>query len=276
MDFESKYLKYKFKYVNLKIRGGGVCEDTANSIDKIYTTLNEKLIPYSIEELEKYRWNDRIVSNFLQQCKLYKWKLADDWDIENPYMFTRIYDIYEYKGSLELLIEYKESLFGKGLRKFQEKIKENPKGKHCALYGAPIVFKDGTTEPHAYIIYKDKESDILYSYNGRGNSIMMNDEDLANEHIEYSWGESIKPSPLNCIAIQSKADGLVFNNGTCTKKSPYRGLCFPVVVICAYLFMNSNGTFEDVIGKLNSKEPKELSDIFLKMNNLLGHYKNNL
>ena len=106
-------------------------------------------------------------------------------------------------------------------------------------------------------------------YNGRG-KLMINCKDVANEHIQYSWDESeIKISPID-IAIQSYADGLsVDKNGNITKKENYKGLCYPVVVVCAYLFMKSNVTFKEVIQYLYSKKPEELSTLFLKMNNHL-------
>ena len=94
----------------------------------------------------------------------------------------------------------------------------------------------------------------------------------------YFWKVYSKNHPKfgkllkNCVmkhCSPSDFNDMVDKDGNITKKKNYKGLCYPVVVVCAYLFMKSNVTFKEVIQYLYSKKPEELSTLFLKMNNHL-------
>lgn len=243
-------------------------EIDAAEVKPIFGTLIELLESLSFDELSDDMWDYRYHSKFLRTFNLYNWGKLEN----NPYLYfyTKIYDIstIDQSSPMESIARFRH-LYIKQLEEL--KIHITYKHKFCALYGAPIVFSDNI-EPHAYIIYKDCNSDVLYTYNGRGNAVMIDGKDLVNEHIEYSWGlDNIKVSPIE-IPIQSYADGLICSpDGVITKNKAYRGLCLPVIVICAYLFINtSNCTFSDVVNYLYTKSSDELSEIFLKMNNYLG------
>jgi hypothetical protein len=236
-----------------------------------YYDLNVILKSSSENELTDDRmWENRLCSTFLEKIHLYDWNNTN-MDVICSYTYQTIQDMSKINTSnpMEAIGRYKE-VYIKVLKNLKRSTtKEN---KFCALYGAPIMFRKKAAEPHAYIIYKDKDSDDLYVYNGRAKSIIIGDIDLANEHIAYSWGvENIKISPIN-IAIQSYADGLICDNDeNITRSKNYKGLCFPVAIVCAYLFMKyDNYKFKDVINYLSTKSPDELSSLFLKMNNHLA------
>uniref|UniRef100_A0A6C0HZV4 Uncharacterized protein n=1 Tax=viral metagenome TaxID=1070528 RepID=A0A6C0HZV4_9ZZZZ len=242
-------------------------------LDSAYYDLNVILKSSSENELTDDRmWENRLCSTFLEKIHLYDWNWNNpNMDVICSYTYQTIQDMSKINTSnpMEAIGRYKE-VYIKVLKNLKRSTtKEN---KFCALYGAPIMFRKKAAEPHAYIIYKDKDSDDLYVYNGRAKSIIIGDIDLANEHIAYSWEvENIKISPIN-IAIQSYADGLVCDNDeNITRSKNYKGLCYPVAIVCAYLFMKyDNYKFADVINYLSTKSPDELSSLFLKMNNHLA------
>jgi hypothetical protein len=259
--------------INKSIINGGMETDSTvvnpiHSISDAYGILVELLQLSLVDELSDDKWDYRYQSKFLRTFNLYNWGKLEN----RPYLYfyTKIYDLstIDHSSPMESIARFRH-LYIKQL----EELKRNITYEHkfCALYGAPIAFRDNI-EPHAYKIYKDMNSDVLYTYNGRGNVVLVDGKDLVNEHIEYSWGvDNIQVSPID-IPIQSYADGLICSpEGVITKDKTYQGLCFPVVVICAYLFMQCNTcTFSDVVNYLHTKSPDQLSELFLKMNNYLG------
>ena len=261
MNYLYKYIKYKSKYFELL--GGAI--DT-NEINFVYKCLEELLKDSSHEELlGDDNWQNRLCSSFLKITGVYNWSYKDH-DVICNYTHTNIQTFYGVYNSTQMKSKY-SGYFMKELNEIKTHL--NIDKKFCALYGAPILFKQTKSEPHAYIIYKNKDDDKLYVYNGRA-KLIVNGVDLANEHIQYTWGEELNISPIE-IAIQSHADGLEINDcEECTKIYKYKGLCYPVVVICAFLFMKTkSATFEEIINYLHSKTPDELSTLFLKMNNYL-------
>jgi hypothetical protein len=241
-------------------------------LDSAYYDLNVILKSSSENELtNNTKWENRLCSTFLEKIHLYDWNWNDpDKNVMCSYTYHTIQDMSKIDTNpMESISNYK-SLYIAALENLKRSTtKEN---KFCALYGAPIMYRKKEAEPHAYIIYKDTNSEDFYVYNGRANLIVVDGTDLANDHIAYSWGvENIKISPIK-IAIQSYADGFMCDNDeNITRSKSYKGLCFPVVVVCAYLFMKyDNYKFEDVINYLSTKSPDELSSLFLKMNNHLA------
>ena len=228
------------------------------SLNKSYIDLNILLESYTDEELPDDEWVDRTYSHFLRNVGLYNWG-------NNYYVCTTIETLYDpilNAADPELNLTIKRILI-----QIIQKLKKSVKfeDKICAIYGAPILFKKREREPHAYIIYKDTNSNIFYVYNGRGNVVSS-----IYEHLVDAWGDELVISPIQ-IPIQSYADGLEIDPKTevGTKIRNYKGLCFPVVVVCAYLFMHSDATFNEMINYLYTKNPDELSYLFLQMNNAL-------
>jgi hypothetical protein len=219
------------------------------SIDFVYNNLlNHILQSYNTIELNDTKWVDRIINPFLSEINgLLNWF---GWDV---YM----YDFIPIKFKIESYIHIPP---------------ENE--KFCGLFGANITYSGEDIEPHAFIIFKDSDSTDKYLFNGRG-QIYVNQKDICDIRNDLQKINSVfkkvniyKP----VTAIQTRLDGLVIhnNNGTRTKEKHYKGLCFPICVVYAYMFLNTDSTFIEIDDFLLTKSNDELEILFLKMNNKLG------
>lgn len=214
--------------------------------NNVYNNLLDVLEPCSKNELNDTKWIDRIINTFLSEINGLL-----DWFGWGLYMFNFIQVKSKIKGEIHISSDK----------------------KFCGLFGTNITYSVEDVEPHAFIIFKDSDSTDKYLFNGRG-QIYVNQkdicdirDDLEKKHSVFEGVNIYKP----ITAIQTRLDGLVIhNNGTRTKKKTYRGLCFPICVVYAYMFLNTDSTFKEIDNFLLTKTNGDLETLFLKMNNKLG------